>query len=111
MLPPPLRLLALLLPAMATEGGRRLSSGDPRCPAPPRRPAGRARPRAGACSNGFDCSLAGDCVDGRCRCDPAFTGPTCAALNLLPARRDAGYNPGPNGSASWGGNPVLGPDG
>ena len=55
--------------------------------------------------------LGGVCLAGRCKCDAAFTGPNCAALNLRPASRAAGYQPAANGSSSWGGNPVLGPDG
>eukprot|EP01046_Picozoa_sp_COSAG06_P048192 COSAG06_NODE_7155_length_2605_cov_5.372041_2_plen_288_part_00 len=83
---------------------------DPRCPPPPH-VNNRSIPTDGSCTSEADCSLGGECVSGKCKCDVGFTGPNCAALNLLPAIRAGGYKPGMNGSASWGGNPVLGPDG
>ena len=103
--PPTTMDLVLLLTLLAP-----LASGDPRCPPLPN-VNNRSIPTNGQCSSASDCSLAGLCVAGRCKCDPAFTGPNCAALNLLPAQRSAGYNPGSNGSSAWGGNPVPGPDG
>ena len=87
----------------------RVKTDDPRCPPPPG--VYRRARRAAGCANDFDCSLGGECVQGSCKCDATFRGPHCVELNLLPAKRDSGYNPTANHSASWGGNPVLGPDG
>eukprot|EP01051_Picozoa_sp_SAG22_P006635 SAG22_NODE_440_length_10484_cov_19.751661_9_plen_429_part_00 len=103
------------LPAIvATFGAHRavdlpLKTDDPRCP-PPRSTSVPARTTPG-CDTDFDCSLGGECVAGKCKCDPAWHGEHCAELNLLPAKATAGYNPSANNSASWGGNPVLGEDG
>ena len=36
------------------------------------------------CTTDTDCELLGKCVARRCRCDPGFTGPSCAQLNLAP---------------------------
>ena len=45
-------------------------------------------PRGGApCSTAIDCELLGTCVQGKCSCDPGWTGRTCGTLRLLPARR------------------------
>ena len=70
----------------------------PPAPAPP-------RPSDGSCHNAKDCSLGGLCVANKCKCDPAFTGPNCVALNLLPAKKGSAWNAPPR-TSSWGGNPV-----
>ena len=41
-----------------------------------------------SCTTDEDCQLNGDCVAGRCRCDDAWTGPTCSELHLLPVNPD-----------------------
>ena len=105
-----LALLTLLSPPPTQSGGLGLGAADPRCPPLPH-VNNRSVPTDGRCASAFDCSLGGVCLAGRCKCDAAFTGPNCAALNLRPASRAAGYQPAANGSSSWGGNPVLGPDG
>ena len=69
--------------------------------------------RPGLCSTAMDCSLNGDCVDGRCVCDAAWSAhPQCDVLAFDTARqeRSLGYNNASNYS-SWGGNAILGPDG
>ena len=68
--------------------------------------SGSTPPARGGCMGATDCSLGGLCVRGRCECDPAFTGPNCAALNLLPAPTAELWNRGA-GTASWGGNIVF----
>lgn len=41
----------------------------------------------GVCQSSLDCSLNGDCVDGTCRCDPAWsTSPTCNQIAFDVAR-------------------------
>lgn len=64
------------------------------------------RPSDGSCKDATDCSLGGVCVANKCKCDPAFTGPNCAALNLLAAPKGPVWNAPPR-TASWGGNPVF----
>merc|ERR1719265_2110493 len=57
---------------------------------------------AASCTTDEDCSLAGVCSEsGICECDAAFTGPTCAELNLLPmdADRLGAYNQDPRTSS------------
>lgn len=68
----------------------------------------------GQCATDWDCSLGGLCAASlagaprRCACDAWFTGPSCAHLNLQPARADAGLQaPGYN---SWGGHPLYSAD-
>ena len=56
------------------------------------------------CTSAVDCSLGGECVQGACVCDKTWSGPTCAALNLLPANRSEGMHQA--SYASWGGLPV-----
>eukprot|EP00051_Salpingoeca_urceolata_P015283 m.197446 g.197446 ORF g.197446 m.197446 type:complete len:470 (-) comp18347_c0_seq2:47-1456(-) len=57
-------------------------------------------------SDPLACSLAGQCVDGNCQCDPWTKGPQCQYLNLLPADPDHyGYH-NLSGYNSWGGHPI-----
>lgn len=49
-------------------------------PPPPPTPSAAAV----TCRGLGDCNFAGDCVAGRCICDPIWTGPTCMSLNLGP---------------------------
>eukprot|EP01049_Picozoa_sp_SAG25_P002071 SAG25_NODE_103_length_15482_cov_9.187415_1_plen_216_part_10 len=84
-------------------GGGGSSSSSTR---PPPAASVRAADERGSCTDATDCSLGGLCVRGRCECDPAFTGPNCAALNLLPAPTAELWNRGA-GTASWGGNIVF----
>eukprot|EP01046_Picozoa_sp_COSAG06_P058238 COSAG06_NODE_11624_length_1484_cov_1.859206_1_plen_132_part_10 len=44
-----------------------------------------------SCSSAQDCSMTGTCTAGRCRCDPAWPGPSCEHLHLLPALQQALY--------------------
>eukprot|EP01065_Artemidia_motanka_P044733 TRINITY_DN6417_c0_g1_i1.p1 TRINITY_DN6417_c0_g1~~TRINITY_DN6417_c0_g1_i1.p1 ORF type:complete len:391 (+),score=93.71 TRINITY_DN6417_c0_g1_i1:78-1250(+) len=62
-----------------------------------------------ACSASADCGVAGACVDGRCECEPPWTGRGCGELAISPAPRTAGMKP--PGKTTWGGSPVLGDDG
>jgi len=59
-----------------------------------------------SCSNSADCSLNGDCVNGSCRCDAAWKGVRCEALNLVPLSplrvEQGAYRPGFH--TSWGAN-------
>ena len=62
-----------------------------------------------ACSTSLDCSLNGDCIAGTCVCDPSWAGPKCQLLDVVSGSPSFGYH---NASeASWGGVPILGPDG
>ena len=54
---------------------------------------------AGACSSAADCGLLGECVSSACVCDPGWTGPACASLDLLPAPVDAGLRQ--SNSSNW----------
>ena len=64
------------------------------------------------CTSAMECFLNGDCVDGVCVCDPAWSGSAdCSVMKFLPvnkSNRPGYYNAT---SASWGGIPVKGPDG
>jgi len=64
---------------------------------------------AGVCQTDMDCNLNGLCAadSGLCRCDPAWDGPTCGRLAVLPTPADNGYNV--PGTASWGGNAIYDP--
>ena len=71
---------------------------------------------SGGCSDDMGCSLNGKCQDSGCICDPAWTGPACARLAVLPTERSqpaaayGGDSQRPNIS-SWGGNVLRGDDG
>ena len=75
----------------------------PPVPSPPPPPPPPAP--SGMCTAAHDCSLGGLCVAGKCACDPAFTGPNCAALNLQLAPRTPLWDAPPR-TSSWGGNMV-----
>ena len=54
---------------------------------------------AAQCSVDEDCGLLGTCAAGACACEPGWTGPTCASLDLLPAPPDAGLRQA--NSSNW----------
>eukprot|EP00039_Didymoeca_costata_P008545 m.113291 g.113291 ORF g.113291 m.113291 type:complete len:386 (+) comp14126_c0_seq2:63-1220(+) len=58
------------------------------------------------CRNNMDCQLNGDCVNGSCVCDSAWSGSAdCSRLKFIPISQEAGYH---NKTAvSWGGIPIL----
>ncbi|XP_065198016.1 uncharacterized protein LOC135829549 [Sycon ciliatum] len=56
------------------------------------------------CSTLEDCSAAGECVDGKCKCDPGWTGESCGRLDLSPqANRASGaaWNSHNSSNSSW----------
>ena len=63
---------------------------------------------AGQCHSDLDCSLNGRCDNGRCRCEPAWSGaPDCSSIRFVPGIRASGYRHhepylSPN-RTSWGG--------
>ena len=62
---------------------------------------------AAKCTSDLDCSLNGACNvgSGICACNAAWTGPCCAALNLLPvSSRAFGYRH--ENTSTWGGNII-----
>lgn len=66
------------------------------------------------CKTDLDCSLNGECdtLSGSCTCEPAWKGPNCETLNLIPTPFSAGYrydNSGPQ--TSWGGASLQADDG
>eukprot|EP00039_Didymoeca_costata_P002943 m.64037 g.64037 ORF g.64037 m.64037 type:complete len:788 (+) comp11619_c0_seq3:101-2464(+) len=61
-------------------------------------------PEIWGCERDADCSYNGHCMDGECVCGPAWYGPTCAALRLLPAPKENGYQH--ENMSSWGGSIV-----
>jgi hypothetical protein len=62
---------------------------------PPPSPPPPPRKGGGPCSvarEGFDCLGGGVCTpQGRCECDPQWTGPHCAALDLQPVNLQQPY--------------------
>ena len=78
-----------------------LRPGTPVPPPPPPSPPPPPLPGA-PCKNNGDCQLNGACIDGKCDCDPAWTGSRCQRLNLLPASIDAGLQDAQ--LSSWGGS-------
>jgi hypothetical protein len=46
----------------------------------------------------------GKCAEGKCVCGQGWTGRFCQTLDLLPAKRGAGYHP--NNVSSWGGSII-----
>ena len=65
----------------------------------------------GACASDWDCSLGGTCAAAKCACDPWFTGPSCALLNLQPADSLASQGLQAPSYFSWGGHPLQAEDG
>lgn len=65
-----------------------------------------AQPGAGSCTTEADCALAGDCVGGRCKCDPSWRGENCTELALLPATTDDAAGLRRPNSSSWGGSVI-----
>eukprot|EP00933_Yihiella_yeosuensis_P072138 TRINITY_DN80448_c0_g1_i1.p1 TRINITY_DN80448_c0_g1~~TRINITY_DN80448_c0_g1_i1.p1 ORF type:complete len:411 (+),score=58.79 TRINITY_DN80448_c0_g1_i1:81-1313(+) len=72
------------------------------------------------CTSVLDCSLNGACdvASGVCSCDPGWKGSKCAVLNLIPAeslrgayQHDVSNVSEATNTSSWGGLPLLGPDG
>jgi hypothetical protein len=63
-----------------------------------------ATPTSEGCTSDIECSLNGACRDGACVCDPGWIGTSCSALDLLPARKAAGYKM--PGRSSWGGSVI-----
>ncbi|CAH1787739.1 unnamed protein product [Owenia fusiformis] len=63
------------------------------------------------CRSNMDCSLNGECLDGMCKCDPAWMLHNCDVLNLLPANKNTGYKQMDDGAptSSWGGPVVRDP--
>ena len=56
------------------------------------------------CETETDCSLLGECVSGKCVCDPGWKGHKCGQVDLLPAYRNGGYR---NATLStWGGYSI-----
>jgi hypothetical protein len=57
----------------------------------------------GSCATELDCQLNGECVDGHCVCDDAWSGnKNCSTLALLPAKAKNGYGAVGSKSSSWG---------
>ena len=54
----------------------------------------------------MECSLNGDCVQGRCVCDPGWTGSGCDVLALLPEPTAGALGYHNRSFSSWGGNVV-----
>ena len=57
------------------------------------------------CRTDADCSFNGVCANAECRCLPAWHGPSCERLSLLPTPANAGYGASDAGGelTSWGG--------
>ena len=65
-------------------------------------------PEIWGCGGDSDCGYNGHCREGACECKPAWRGPTCTALRLLPAPRGGGLRI-PGNVSSWGGSVVAWP--
>mmetsp|Transcript_5327 Transcript_5327/g.7850 ORF Transcript_5327/g.7850 Transcript_5327/m.7850 type:complete len:494 (+) Transcript_5327:157-1638(+) len=66
------------------------------------------------CRDDEDCSLNGVCsVEGKCNCNPAWSGNRCERLNLIPTTRHSGYRGVDDGhnTSSWGGAVLRSEDG
>ena len=62
------------------------------------------------CTTSHDCSLNGHCLSATCTCDPAWKGPTCSSLNLLPltpAQATHGAYRPKDHRTSWGANVLY----
>ena len=63
---------------------------------------------ASSCSTAFDCQLNGECSNGVCICDAAWTGPQCGVLDV--EQGTVAYGNGAATSpltSSWGGGPPV----
>lgn len=71
--------------------------------------AAAASPSADTCTSAFEgCHLNGDCVKGRCVCDPWWSGtPDCSVMAFEPQDKDTGYFN--HTETSWGGLPIQDP--
>eukprot|EP00040_Diaphanoeca_grandis_P020918 m.111227 g.111227 ORF g.111227 m.111227 type:complete len:514 (+) comp28107_c1_seq1:39-1580(+) len=60
----------------------------------------------GECTSSFDgCHLNGDCVNGKCQCDPWWSGAAdCSVVAFEPQEKNVGYYN--TSAASWGGLPI-----
>ena len=99
---------AALLPLAALALGPAPNERGPRGQAPP-----PLQLFGQYCVGDLDCSLNGVCdtTTGFCKCDPAWSGPQCGVLNLLPAKMANGYAGGNGtGTSSWGGSVIADPD-
>lgn len=65
--------------------------------------------RTSDCSSDADCSYNGACTKSICVCDPAWEGPQCGSLRLLPTTRTAGLRAtdGGHNTSTWGGTVAL----
>eukprot|EP00936_MAST-01D_sp_MAST-1D-sp1_P001499 g1499.t1 len=67
---------------------------------------------ASKCASNADCSFNGKCTaKGLCACRAAWSGPSCATLELLPATKGAGLHGIGSNTSSWGGSVLKGEDG
>jgi hypothetical protein len=64
-----------------------------------------------SCASASHCGLLGACSAGRCACDAGFRGATCQLPDLGPAKPPAENALFSQTSHSWGGKPILNPDG
>ena len=64
-----------------------------------------------SCASASHCGLLGACSAGRCACDAGFRGATCQLPDLGPAKQPAENALFSQTSHSWGGKPILNPDG
>ena len=74
---------------------------------------GEARPSLtmdGSCASELDCQLNGECVDGKCVCDAAWSGnANCSTLAFLPAKMANGCGKPGSPTSSWGAGVVQDP--
>ena len=66
--------------------------------------AGGALPKGGgACTSAAQCQLNGVCTSRTCRCDAAWTGLNCSALDVLPSPIEGALYGRSSQISSWGG--------
>jgi hypothetical protein len=87
--------------SLVDSGYIRPGTPAPSPPHPPPAPPPAPLP-SGPCKDNADCQLNGACLNGACKCDPAWTGERCQRLDLLPASIDAGLQDPV--LSSWGGS-------
>ena len=70
-------------------------------------------PTAGnGCHSSLDCRLNGDCIDGNCVCDPAWSGaPDCSKLSFLKLDKASPFGYFNKTESSWGGNIIKDDEG